>query len=107
MPSLVYPSADLWTNLERTMFHAVIVILEAAALTVAVVVRQQLVAQQEEVAQDLKCAFDAANIERDKALIAQEKAETAVANSDADRKAADDALQKSKTTEAARLEIEE
>lgn len=48
MPSLIYPSVDLFQNLQRTVFHAVMVVLEATALCGAVIARQNLLAEQVE-----------------------------------------------------------
>ncbi|WP_375690603.1 methyl-accepting chemotaxis protein [Pseudooceanicola sp. LIPI14-2-Ac024] len=42
MPALVYPSTDLVFNIGRTAFHAVIVVLEAAALTITIRTRMRL-----------------------------------------------------------------
>ena len=41
LPSLVYPSADLLTNLARTVMHAVIVLAEAGVLLLAILARKR------------------------------------------------------------------
>ncbi|MEM6409708.1 MAG: methyl-accepting chemotaxis protein [Pseudomonadota bacterium] len=47
-PALVYPSVDLMENLSRTVFHAIIVLVEAAALCQAIARQNRLVASVEE-----------------------------------------------------------
>ena len=42
MPSLVYPSADLWGNVGRTILHAVVLLAETAAIVFAILKRQRL-----------------------------------------------------------------
>lgn len=106
LPSLVYPSADILENLERSAFHALIVIIEAAALIAAVTTRQNLLFKQAEAAQALKDAITQANGARDDALAAQKDAEAAVERSEHDRRTADEALQASRDAQEARLSSE-
>ena len=47
LPALVYPSVDLLVNLERTVFHAVIVLVETAVLARMILVRAQSDAGQD------------------------------------------------------------
>lgn len=63
MPSLVYPSTDIAENIPRTLMHAVILIIESAALIYAVAHRQkqdaQAQAQNERLEQTGKAADEA------------------------------------------------
>ncbi|MCC1493707.1 methyl-accepting chemotaxis protein [Cognatishimia sp. F0-27] len=45
VPSLIYPAADLVTNLQRAAFHGVVLVAEAVALVYTVLLRQKQVAQ--------------------------------------------------------------
>lgn len=45
MPSLIYPVADLVTNLERAAFHGAVLVVEALALVYTVLLRQKQVRQ--------------------------------------------------------------
>ncbi|QFS81879.1 Methyl-accepting chemotaxis protein IV [Roseivivax sp. THAF40] len=75
VPSLVYPSADLLENLERTAFHAVVVVVEAAALSFAIQRQQTLRAEIAEGVDAVTEASKAAEAARDAAQKAQRDAE--------------------------------
>jgi len=47
MPSLIYPSTDLFVNIERTLFHGAIIVVETIALWVAIRTRRRLDSQSE------------------------------------------------------------
>ena len=42
VPKLVYPSAELWTNILRTAFHGLLVVAETAVLVASVIYRQRM-----------------------------------------------------------------
>ncbi|MEO9492898.1 MAG: methyl-accepting chemotaxis protein [Roseobacter sp.] len=77
LPSLIYPAGGFLINLERTALHAVIVVLETAALVATVVQLQrldrQMLAKAEELQESLRHSDDA----RQQAQKAQEDAEVA------------------------------
>ena len=73
-PTLVYPSADLLGNLMRTVFHAVIVLIEAGFLCVAIHRQNKLVATVEEKMAEAAKAIDAERVatsEREAAFVKQ------------------------------------
>ncbi|MEC7761340.1 MAG: methyl-accepting chemotaxis protein [Pseudomonadota bacterium] len=92
MPSLVYPSTNLAENLPRTVFHAVVVVLETAALVYAIAVRQKMMARQAAQAAELRISMGEAEAAKAKAEAALAEAEQAKRQSDAARKEAEDAL---------------
>jgi methyl-accepting chemotaxis protein len=75
LPALIYPSADPWENVARTLFHGAIVAVETAALCVAVLVR--LRQRREAAARELRLAEERAEAQaaRRDALAAQTAAE--------------------------------
>jgi len=106
MPSLIYPGGDFTGNLGRTVLHAVIVVMEAAALIATVHRLHRLnhrMAQQtsdledslqqaDQARQDAQAAGIAAEEARAEAHAAKEKAETALVQAkqaDEERKAAE------------------
>ncbi len=42
VPSLVYPSTELWPNILRTLFHGAVVVAETAVLITSVIYRQRM-----------------------------------------------------------------
>ncbi|MBP0482237.1 methyl-accepting chemotaxis protein [Sagittula salina] len=52
LPGLVYPSTDLTLNLERTVVHAVIVVIEAGVLVTRIWSRNRMMAQLETAAEE-------------------------------------------------------
>lgn len=94
LPALVYPSTDLVVNLERTVFHAIVVLAESAVLILAIKRQQTLRAEITRGAHEMEKARKEAETARDAALAAQKdavsmqraaeaaqtKAETAVAD---------------------------
>ena len=75
MPSLVYPSVDILSNLERTLFHAVVVLIEAGALCVAITRQHRLRAEINAGVEVVRQASQAAEAARDTAHEAQRDAE--------------------------------
>jgi len=99
MPALVYPSTDLWFNIERTTFHAVIVILESSALFYMVLKRWQgseLTARKTEealqAADVAKAAMASAQQEKQRAEEALAQARESSAQAEAAGRAAEEAL---------------
>jgi len=104
MPALVFPTTDLSLNMERTLVHAAVVVLEVAALAFTIRRRLQLNSQAiddharvEAAAEDARRALAAAEAEKTRAEAALAAAEEATRRADAARDAA----------EAARREAEE
>ncbi|MGB2202396.1 MAG: methyl-accepting chemotaxis protein [Pseudooceanicola atlanticus] len=97
MPALVYPSTDMLFNVERTAIHAVIVIMETAALSFAISTRlrlnRQAKAQRRELARAISETEDALN----RAEAEKTRAETALAEAQAARNAADAARKDAET----------
>ncbi len=75
LPALIYPSADPWENVARTLFHGAVVAVETGALCVAVLVR--LRQRREAAARELRLADERVEAEaaRRDALAAQTAAE--------------------------------
>ncbi|PFG63674.1 methyl-accepting chemotaxis protein [Thioclava sp. ES.031] len=48
MPSLIYPSADIWENVTRSLFHGATVAIETAVLVYAVLNRRRMESSMEE-----------------------------------------------------------
>jgi methyl-accepting chemotaxis protein len=70
MPALVFPSVDLWGNLERTALHGTIVVIEGAVLIVAMLQRAEVMEQVVRTTENLET-------EKQMAAQAQNEAETA------------------------------
>lgn len=106
LPSLIYPSADFIINLERTVFHAVIVLVETAALVTTVhrlnSVRSQVRAQTAALEGSLKDADQA----RKEALISKERAETAQKEALLAQTAAENALEQAREADEVRAASE-
>ena len=75
LPALAYPSLDIVQNIERSLFHAAVVALEAAALCIAVQRQHRLHAEIESVVDALAETSREAETARDDALSAQWEAE--------------------------------
>ncbi|SFS57527.1 methyl-accepting chemotaxis protein [Sulfitobacter marinus] len=77
MPTLIYPSGGLWDNIERTLLHAGVVILETGALVITVLqlkrLQKEMQSKTDEVLQSLVLS-DAA---RKEAQLSQRQAEEA------------------------------
>ncbi|WP_298922624.1 methyl-accepting chemotaxis protein [uncultured Roseobacter sp.] len=77
MPSLIYPSGGVLENIGRTTFHAVIVVLETAALVLTVVQLQRLNKEMQVKAGELEESLKLSDQARHQAQNAQEDAESA------------------------------
>lgn len=77
MPSLIYPSGGFLENIRRTTFHAVIVVLETAALVLTVVQLQRLNNEMQVKADELEESLKLSDQARHQAQSAQEEAEAA------------------------------
>lgn len=95
MPGLLYPSADLLTNVARTLLHGAIVAVESAALIAAIMIRLRMQSQADAREHDLSVA-------RSATAAMLEKAEAARHQSEVQRKEADDLRA---TAEAAQANI--
>ncbi|MCZ8333876.1 MAG: methyl-accepting chemotaxis protein [Rhodobacteraceae bacterium] len=80
LPSLVYPSADLLTNLARTVMHAVIVLAEAGVLLLAILARKRSAVELEagrqrlaQIAEEAETARALAEEQRERALHVSER----------------------------------
>ncbi|WP_299619333.1 methyl-accepting chemotaxis protein [uncultured Tateyamaria sp.] len=106
LPSLIYPSADFIINLERTVFHAVIVLMETAALVATVQrlnrVSAEMLAQTEALEDSLKDADRA----QQEALRSKERAETAQQQALDAQKAAETALEQARKADEVRAASE-
>jgi methyl-accepting chemotaxis protein len=75
LPALVFPDAGLLANLQRVVFHAVILLVEAGALLMALIKRAQLDAAAVERSQAQSAAKAEADAAAERALSAQARAE--------------------------------
>ncbi len=96
MPSLVYPSPDWQQNVPRTALHAVVVIVETAALMYAIIARNMLDKKSEEQKTQLAVANAEAEGARETAEAARAKAEAAQKISEQATKDAEESLQHAK-----------
>lgn len=85
MPSMVYPSVDLLENIGRTLMHAVILVIETAALALAINSQNRLSQtadrerkEAQNAAERSDQAAQSAEAEKANAFAAQKKAEEAV-----------------------------
>ena len=77
MPTLIYPSGGIWDNIERTLLHAGIVLLETMALVITV---QQLMRLQKAMAlkaDELLASLALSDAARREAQLSQKQAESA------------------------------
>jgi len=102
LPSLIYPAGGFGANLGRTAFHAVIVLMEAAALvaTVNQLNRKdrEMHAQQEA----LEDSLNDAKIAQNEALASKQGAETAQTKALEAQTAAEEALEKARKADDVR-----
>ncbi|MEO0945437.1 MAG: methyl-accepting chemotaxis protein, partial [Pseudomonadota bacterium] len=127
MPALVYPSSSLVINLERTVLHAVIVVVEAAVLWTALRQRKRAyresienrraieasaeqtraaLSQAEAAQHDTEAALKTAKAAQQEAMEARKSAEAETANAiEADRKARQ--TEEKERTNRARVEAEQ
>ena len=78
LPSLVYPSTELWPNILRTLFHGAVVVAETAVLVASVIYRQRMEAS-------LSAQLDSVQQISQSAEAAQRRAEEAAAQAETRR----------------------
>ncbi|MEP2642421.1 methyl-accepting chemotaxis protein [Roseobacter sp.] len=106
MPTLIYPPGEFWVNLERTALHAVVVVLETAAL-VATVHRLNKINREIEVqTEELKASLEGADLAQKEALSSKEQAEIAQQDAMAAQAAAEDALAQAREADEVRKAAE-
>lgn len=106
-PTLVYPGATVVENLQRTVLHAVIVVVESVALIATVIQINALLAQNEEHLNEVSEMTRQANDARDKALTAREQAEAQGKAAQVARDASEAALTVSEAQKAQAAEAEQ
>ena len=106
MPAMIYPSGGFVENLERTVFHAAIVIVETAALLWTVHQLNALNAQTEEQTEALQLSLTEEREERHKAQKQTELAENAKKEADDSRLEAESALVQVQQASKAQREAE-
>ncbi|MDF0596378.1 methyl-accepting chemotaxis protein [Psychromarinibacter halotolerans] len=113
LPSLVYPSSDILANIERSLFHGAIVLVETAALVIAVRVRLKMDAESQarnaalaeakqttdEALEKARAAQSEAEADRVEAEAARSRAEAATATVQAQQAEADAAQQRMREAE--------
>ncbi|MFK7837358.1 MAG: methyl-accepting chemotaxis protein [Sulfitobacter sp.] len=114
MPSLIYPAGDFMQNIGRTVMHAVIVVLETAALvaTVHQLQRQREIMRSQKAA--LEDSLKASAVSQEQTLASKSAAEAAQKEAQDAQKAAEAALAQAKeadqvrqTTEVERQKLDE
>lgn len=100
MPSLLYPSGAFTQNIARTTLHAVIVLLETAALVLTVLQLKRMDRQMQQKADDLAVSLQASDDARKQAQIAKTDAE-------ASKEAAETAQQQAEMSLAQTREAEQ
>ncbi|KIN65130.1 Methyl-accepting chemotaxis protein McpA [Sulfitobacter noctilucicola] len=99
-PALIYPSTDLLMNLERTVLHAVIVLIEATALITTIVGINRLLAENLSQIADVQAATTSSEKARTDALAALATAELNDKAAQEAQKAAEEALSTSERQRA-------
>ncbi|MGH1368325.1 MAG: methyl-accepting chemotaxis protein [Maritimibacter sp.] len=94
MPALVYPSTTLIENLQRTVFHAVVVLLETAALVYAIIAQNRMVAKDRAQSAELGVAVAQAEQARTEIEEALQEAEHAKSTAEEAQKNAEAALKR-------------
>ena len=102
MPALVYPSVELIENVGRTVFHAVILIIETAALTLTVISLKRLDAKTARQKAELEESLQLAEGARSEAEAATETAREHQAEAEAATQRAEQLLIEAKEAEADR-----
>lgn len=78
VPALIYPTVDLVQNLERTVLHGLVVVLEGGVLTVSIIARRQLELEMRQQAEALQDSSHRAAAAQARAQTAQREAEDVV-----------------------------
>ncbi len=94
VPSLIYPSFDMWENIARTLLHGGVVAAESAALIFAVLVRTRMQTQAVERERELTFAREMAAEMLTKAETARQHAEAERQNAEMLKKTAEEAQQR-------------
>ena len=102
LPSLIYPSGGLQENLGRTVFHAVVVVVETAALVATVFQLRKLETKMQAQTVTLQDALDASEASREGVLASQAEAEAAKKEAEATQEKAEAALEQAQKAEAVR-----
>lgn len=112
VPMLVYPSADLVENLSRTVFHAVIVVMETGVLAFVIMRRVKMHRDVEEsenkamaAAQEAKDALASAKAEKERAEKALAEAQSATEQARVSSRQAQEALRANEEAEQERHEL--
>lgn len=103
VPSLIYPSFEVWENIARTLLHGAIVAAESAALIFSVLIRTRMQAQAVERERELNQAREMAADMLAKAEAARQFAETERQSAETLKKTAE-AAQERISQESARAE---
>ena len=94
VPTLIYPSFDVWENIARTLLHGGIVAAESAALIFAVVVRTRMQTQAVERERELTFARELSAEMLTKAESARQLAEAERQNAETLKRTAEEAQQR-------------
>ncbi len=92
MPAMIYPSGEFGVNIGRTVFHAVIVVMETAALLFTVHQLNRLQAGMQTQTEKLQVSLQEAETARRVALQSQADAETANEEAQRSQRKAEDSL---------------
>ncbi|MDW3222593.1 MAG: methyl-accepting chemotaxis protein [Paracoccaceae bacterium] len=106
MPSLLYPSGAFTQNIARTTLHAVIVIVETAALVLTVIQLKRMDQQMQEKANDLAVSLQSSDDARKQAQIAQADAEKSKEVAEAAQQQAESSLAQSRDADLVRQHAE-
>ncbi|WP_376871607.1 methyl-accepting chemotaxis protein [Albirhodobacter sp. R86504] len=100
LPSMIYPSSELWPNIERSLIHGAIVAIESTVLVYAVRNRVSMASAMAEQLAQLRVASEAADVTRAEAeqraveaLALRETAEQSASAAEAMRLAAENTAQ--------------
>ncbi len=106
MPALVFPSADVYGNLGRAVFHAAVVLLETAVLVLTVVVLKRHNAEARRNQDALKATLRQSDKQREEAEAAQRNAERAQQKAKEAQEQAEKLLLEAKASEKLRVDAE-
>lgn len=113
LPALVYPTTELLVNVQRTLIHAVVVVIQTAALVAAVVARNRLDAETLQQNAQLRDSAEAAEHERkaaqeakDNALASEEQSKAALQEAERAKSEALGAFEEQQKAMAAMAEAE-
>ncbi|SHJ65157.1 methyl-accepting chemotaxis protein [Palleronia salina] len=101
MPSLVFPSGSVGQSVSRTLFHAVVVLIEAAALTWTVLHLQRNDRRMREKTTELEASLQASQDAIAEAKVARAQAESSKDAANASQAEAEAALAKAREAQAA------